>query len=140
MKLLFSAILMLSTIGLAAQQPPQPPGDDPISRYLIPPELVMTHSADLSLSDKQRATIKAEVQRTQSKFLDLQWDMQEASGKMAGLLQQTPIEEAKVLETADRIMSFEREIKRAHLAMLIRIRNALTADQIAKLEAFRKAR
>ncbi|HKR63639.1 MAG TPA: hypothetical protein VJZ00_07905 [Thermoanaerobaculia bacterium] len=45
-----------------------------------------------------------------------------------------------MLETADRIMSFEREIKRAHLGMLVRLRNALTAAQLAKLDAIRKSK
>jgi Spy/CpxP family protein refolding chaperone len=139
MKSMLAAIFALAALGAFAQQP-QPPGVDPMSRYLIPPELVMTHSADLGLSDRQRSTIKAEIQKTQAKLLEFQWDLQEESGKMAHLLEQTTIDEAKVLETADRIMSFEREIKRAHLAMLVRIRNALTAEQIAQLNALRNVK
>jgi Spy/CpxP family protein refolding chaperone len=139
MKSMLAAIFALVALGAFAQQP-QPPGVDPMSRYLIPPELVMTHSADLGLSDRQRSTIKAEIQKTQAKLLEFQWDLQEESGKMAHLLEQTTIDEAKVLETADRIMSFEREIKRAHLAMLVRIRNALTAEQIAQLNALRNVK
>lgn len=56
------------------------------------------------------------------------------------LLQQSPADETKILEQADRIMALEREIKRAHLALLVRIKNTLTAEQIAKLEAIRRAK
>ena len=35
-------------------------------------------------------------------------------------------------------MSLEREIKRAQLTLLIRIKNSLTPEQLAKLDAFRK--
>ena len=61
-------------------------------------------------------------------------------GTPATLRTRAPIDETKVLETADRIMSFEREIKRAHLGMLVRLRNALTAAQLAKLDAIRKSK
>jgi len=132
-------LVALLAIPVAAQQP-QPPQDDPISRNLIPPELVMSQSEQLGLSEKQRAAIKAEIQKTQAKFVDVQWDLQEQTSRMVQLLQQSPVDEAKVLEQADKIMSLEREIKRTHLAMLIRIKNALTAEQIAKLEAARRGK
>jgi Spy/CpxP family protein refolding chaperone len=135
---------LLAPLAAAAQPPPQPPqpppGSDPIGRYLAPPELVMSQSEEIGLTDKQRAAIKAEIQKTQAKFLDAQWDLQEHTGKMSRLLQQTPVDEAKVLEEADRVMSLEREIKRAQLTLLIRIRNALTAEQNAKLEALRRGK
>lgn len=112
--------------------------DDPISKYLIPPELVMAHSQEIALTDAQSAAIRSEVRKTQTKFLDLQWDMQEETGRMTQLLQQVPVDEAKVLERADKIMALEREVKRAHLAMLVRLKNLLTPAQIAKLNALRK--
>jgi Spy/CpxP family protein refolding chaperone len=45
-----------------------------------------------------------------------------------------------VLEQADKIMGLEREVKRAHLTLLLRIKNTLTPEQIAKLEAMRKGK
>jgi Spy/CpxP family protein refolding chaperone len=76
----------------------------------------------------------------QAKFIDAQWDLQEQTAKMTQLLQQSPADETKILEQADKIMALEREIKRSHLALLVRIKNALTAEQIAKLEAMRRGR
>jgi Spy/CpxP family protein refolding chaperone len=128
--------LIAPLIALAQQQPPSP-NDDPIGRYLIPPELVMSQSEQIGLNEKQRATIKGEIQKMQTRFLDGQWDLQEQTGRMVKLLQQWPADEAKILEQADRIMALEREIKRAHLTLLVRIKNALTPEQIAKLESFR---
>ena len=119
-------LLLLLAAPLFAQE-------DPIGKNLIPPELVMSQSESIGLTDKQRATIKSEVQKTQAKFAGVQWDLQEATTKMSNLLQQTPVDEAKVLEQADRVMALEREMKRAQLTLLIRIRNALTAEQIAQL-------
>jgi Spy/CpxP family protein refolding chaperone len=140
MKASLVLFLLLSPFALVAQQPPQQPDNDPMGRYLIPPELVMSQSEQIGLTEKQRATIKAEVQKMQAKFLDAQWDMQEQTSKMTQLLQQTPIDEAKVLELADKIMSLERDIKRVHLGLLVRIKNTLTAEQIARLEAVRRGK
>ena len=127
--------LLLFALPLFAQQPPP---DDPLARYLVPPDLIMAHSQELNLLEKQRAAIKAEVQKAQSKFIDLQWDMKEESEKMVRLLQQTPADEARILEQADKVMSMEREIKKTQLSLLIRIRNTLTAEQVAKLDEIRR--
>ena len=124
------------TLSAWAQQPS--PEDDPIGRQLFPPDLIMAQSQRLHLDDKQRTTIKTEVQRAQSKFFDLQWEAKEAGEAMAQLLQQTPIDEARVLEQADKVMAREREIKKIHLSMLIRIKNALTREQIALLTQMRQ--
>jgi Spy/CpxP family protein refolding chaperone len=137
MKSFLLALLLIAPLSLFAQQPQPSPDNDPIGRYLIPPELVMSHSEQIGLTEKQRATIKAEIQKMQSKFLDAQFDLQEQSGKMTQLLQHSPADETKILDQADRIMALEREIKRAHLTLLVRIKNALTAEQIAKLDAMR---
>jgi len=127
--------LLLFALPLFAQQPPP---DDPLARYLVPPDLIMAHSQELNLLEKQRAAIKAEVQKAQSKFIDLQWDMKEESEKMVRLLQQTPADEARILEQADKVMAMEREIKKTQLSLLIRIRNTLTAEQLAKLDEIRR--
>ena len=129
------AWILFAAAPLLAQQPPQ---DDPIARYLVPPDLIMGHSQELNLQEKQRAAIKSEVQKAQSKFIDLQWDMKEESEKMVRLLQQTPADEMKILEQADKVMSMEREIKKTQLSLLIRIRNTLTAEQMAKLDEIRR--
>ena len=124
--------LLFVAVPLFAQQ------DDPIGRYLAPPDVIMAHSQELALQEKQRAAIKAEVQKAQSKFIDAQWDMKEESEKMVRLLQQAPADEARILEQADKVMALEREIKKTQLALLIRIKNVLTAEQLAKLDAIRR--
>jgi Spy/CpxP family protein refolding chaperone len=139
MKSSLLALLLIAPLAMFAQQPPTP-DNDPIGRYLIPPELVMSQSEQIGLNEKQRTTIKGEIQKMQAKFIDAQWDLQEQTGRMTQLLQQSPADETKILEQADKIMALEREIKRAHLTLLIRIKNALTTEQIAKLEAMRRGK
>ncbi len=135
-RVLFLALLLMP-VAAWPQQPPAPE-NDPIGRYLPAPELVMSQSEALGLTEKQRSAIKGEIQRMQMKFIDAQWDLQENTSRMSHLLQQVPVDEAKVLEQADRIMSLEREIKRAHLTLLIRIKNTLSTEQIAKLDALKR--
>ena len=134
----FAAIVALLLPVFALAQNPQPqPQDDPIGKFLFPPELIMAHGEELGLQDKDRAAIKNEVQKAQSKFFDLQWQTREETDKMVKLLQQSPADEAKILEQADRVMALEREIKRTHLTLLIRLRNMLTPEQQAKLRQWR---
>ena len=135
MKRLFITLLFLS-ISAFAQQPP--PNDDPIGRQLFPPEMVMGHQEELGLQEKQRAAIRNEVHKVQSRFVDLQWQHSEDTEKMANLLRGTPIDEAKVLEQADKVMAQEREVKKMQLSMLVRIRNLLTPEQITKLQEIRR--
>jgi Spy/CpxP family protein refolding chaperone len=130
----FAFILLIAASSFAEEKP-----DDPIGRYLVPPDLIMSHSQQLNLAEKQRAAIKSEVSKAQAKFIDMQWDMKEETEKMVRLLQQTPADEARILEQADKVMALEREIKKTQLSLLIRIRNALTTEQIAKLEEIRRA-
>ena len=136
MRRLFIAILLLS-IPAFGQQPPSP-NDDPIGRQLFPPELVMGHQEELALQEKQRTAIRAEVVKVQTRFVDLQWQLSEDTEKMVNLLRGVPIDEAKVLEQADKVMAVERDVKKMQLSMLIRIKNLLTAEQIARLQEIRR--
>lgn len=134
------ALLFLAagaTFPALAQQPGRE--EDPIGRYLYPPELIMSHQQEIVLQEKQRAAIKSELQKAQSKFFDFQWQMKEEGERMTQLLQATPVDEAKVLEQADKIMSLEREVKKTHLSLLIRIKNTLTREQQAKLAEIQKS-
>lgn len=132
------ATMLLACSSLFGQMPPRPPDQDPIGRLLFPPELIMSHQEELQLQDKQRAAIRAEIVKLQTKVVDLQFQLSDEAEHMATLLKATPIDEAKVLEQSDKVMSLERDIKRLHLGTLIRIKNALTAEQIAKLQELRR--
>jgi Spy/CpxP family protein refolding chaperone len=132
------AVLLLLSLAGSARGWAQPPGDDPIARNVFPPELVMKYSQEIGLDDRQRAAIRSNVQGVQSKFLDLQWDLQEESQKMVRLLQAQPVNEAAVLAEVDKVLALEREIKRAQISLLVKIKNLLTEPQQAKLQELRK--
>jgi len=132
------AIPLVFVAALAHAEAPKPGGDDPIGARLFPPELIMKHQRELAVEDKQRDAIVAEVQKTQAQLVPLQWQMQGASEAMAKLLDAPKLDEAKVLAQADKIMGIEREFKRAHLTLLIRLRNLLSETQRARLMELRK--
>jgi len=136
MRLLWIPILLVAAVAHA--DGPKPGNEDPIGARLFPPELIMKHQRELGIDDKQRDTIVAEVQKTQAQIVPLQWQMQGASEAMAKLLDAPRIDEAKVLAQADKVMAIERDFKRAHLTLLIRIRNLLTESQRSKLMELRK--
>jgi Spy/CpxP family protein refolding chaperone len=124
-------LLALSHPAAAAETPS--PGDDPLARHLFPPERVMGHAQEIGLDDTQRTAIRKEVQKAQSKFLDLQFDIQTEMETMVRLVQQNRVDEPKVLAQLDRVLSLEKEIKKTQISLLVRIKNILTPAQQAKL-------
>jgi Spy/CpxP family protein refolding chaperone len=115
----------------------QHPGDDPIGRNLFPPELVMQNQEAVGLNDEQKTFLKTEIRQAQVKFTDLQWKLQDEMEKMASLIKQPHPDEQQVLAQLEKVLGFEREIKRAQIALLVHIKNKLTPEQQARLEDIR---
>jgi Spy/CpxP family protein refolding chaperone len=138
---LLAAISLTNARSASANTEAGPGGgtDDPFAQYLYPPERVMAHAMDIGLDDAQKTAIRNEVQKVQGKFLDLQFELQGESEKMVRLLQEKTIDEPKVLAEVDRILALEREIKKAQIGLLVRIRNLLTPAQRARLTEFQKS-
>src|SRR5438876_441376 len=107
----------------------------PLARALGPPQLVMQHQQDIGLRAEQRAGITKAIQEFQTKVVDLQWRMQEQSQRLAALLGKPAVDQAAALAQVDEVLGVEREIKRAHMTLLIQIKNVLSAEQQEKLAA-----
>lgn len=114
------------------------PSSDPIAEHLYPPELIMQNQQVLGLTDEQKTAIRKEIQTAQSTFTDWQWKLQDQMETMVSLIKQDRVDEQKVLNQLDQILNIEREIKRTHFTLVIRIKNKLTSDQIAKLVDLKK--
>jgi Spy/CpxP family protein refolding chaperone len=136
---------VLVTANLAAQgappmggrSPGAGPGPEDWGRSFFPPELVMQHQSEIGLQDSQRAALTSAIQQAQSKFMDTQWKLSAEGEKMGRLLQGPQVDEAAVLDEVDRILNLEREIKRAQVGLMVRIKNMLTPAQQAKLSDIR---
>jgi Spy/CpxP family protein refolding chaperone len=129
-------LLALSILPAAVAE--TPPEEDPLARHVFPPELVMKHQQEIELTERQRETIKGEIQKVQSRFLDLQWQMQKEMEKLVSLLDAGPVDESRALAQAEALMRLETETKKMHLAMLVRIKNLLTEEQQSRLARLRE--
>jgi Spy/CpxP family protein refolding chaperone len=127
MKQIILALLLL--VPLSAQQPP----DDPLRDVLFPPEVVMQHQQAIGLSDEQKNNLKMDVRQAQLKFTELQWTLQDEMERLASLLKQSKVDEKQASSQLDKVLAAEREIKRAQLMLLIRIKNNLTPAQQTQL-------
>lgn len=124
--------------GRAAWAQDGKPADDPIAQNLFPPELVMKYRQEINLDEVQSKAIKEAIQKAQAKFLDLQWDAQSETEKLVQLLKARPIDENAVLAQVDQVLNREREIKRAQISLLVRIKNQLNEAQQNKLMELRR--
>ncbi len=137
------AIALAAALAAAAPAGAEAPGGgprpDPIAARLYPPELVMSHQRELGIDDRQREAIIEQIEKAQSQIVKLQWQMQAASEQLVKLLDAPRVDEAQALAQAERVMTLERDFKKVHLALLIRIRNVLTDTQRARLAELRRA-
>ncbi len=131
------ALVWCGTLRAQQTPPVPPPPDDPLARVLFPPELVMQHQQDIALRPEQRAAITKAIQDFQTKVVDLQWKMQDQSQRLVTLLQKPTVDQTAALAQVDDVLGVEREVKRAHLTLLIQIKNTLSAEQQEKLAAAR---
>lgn len=116
------------------------PGRDPVGENLFPPELVMSHQKAIGLEDAQKTSIRSEILKTQTRFTELQWQLQDAMETLVYLLRKDTVDEPQVLAELDKVLNFEREIKRTQLGLAVRIKNKLTPEQQARLRQLRTER
>lgn len=101
---------------------------------LFPPSLIMRQQQELGLSSSQAEAIKAEMRNFQGKVVDIQWDLNDRQARLDALLEAEQIDAAAAESAIDAVLQSENALKKAHLVMLIAIRNALEPAQVAQLE------
>jgi hypothetical protein len=131
-------LLVLLVSAAAAWGQDRLTGEDPVAQSLFAPELVMKYRQEINLDEGQSKTIRAEIGKAQAKFLDMQWDMQSETQKLAQLLKARPVDETAVLAQVDQVLNRERDIKKTQISLLVRIKNTLTEAQQNKLMELRR--
>lgn len=139
---LLTLALVLAATNLAAQGPPPGPhgpgpGPEDWARSFFTPELVMQHQSEIGLQEAQRATLTTAVQQAQAKLTEVQWKLSAEGEKLSRLFQSAQVSEPQVLDQVDRILNLERDVKKAQISLMVRIKNTLTAAQQAKLTEIR---
>src|SRR5712691_2955650 len=134
---------LLGVVMVAAQQPQPaqpPPGQmqphppmDPLGDAMFPPEMIMQHTRDLNLTDEQKTFMRGEIQKTTTRFNELQWQLQDAMEALHDSMKANPVNEQLALARLDKVLDTEREIKRLHFGLAISIKNKLTPEQQNKL-------
>ena len=102
---------------------------------LFPPNLILENQQELELSRQQFTSIREAVVQVQADVAEHEWDMREAYLRIMEELDAEPIDEERVIEIANEALLAENEIKKQQMAMLIRVRNILTDDQVEYLRS-----
>lgn len=131
--LLLALFSLLPAAAAMAQSPPA----DPLERAIFPPELVMQNQERLGLTEAQRQEIVRELQQTQTDLVPLQMSMAEHAEALLSILADAHIDEGAALDAAGAVMALEVEVKKRHLALVIRVKNLLTEEQQAILTDLR---
>jgi len=130
-------IALLACASSALGQNPKP--DDAFAQALFDPQLVLRHAQSIGLTAAQRRTILDELKATQTSLGPLQAEMTEPALDLVDLLNQSRVDEAKVVAKMDQVLKIENEVKKKQATLLVRIKNVLTPEQQARLRELRSA-
>jgi Spy/CpxP family protein refolding chaperone len=135
-------VLALATAGALHAEPFRggPDRRPPFLEHLFPPVLVMRNQGEIGLTDGQRDAITRAMAKTEKQLVDLRWQFEGESEKLTRLLRGTTVDESAAMAQAAKVMDVEQRMKRAHLALLVRIKNQLTPAQQETLATLRPAR
>ena len=147
-------LVLLGVVTAGAQQPPPPPDPtnqpdqprtpsphphhDPLGDAIFPPEMIMAHQRELALTDEQKTYMRGEINKTSARFNELQWQLQDAMEALGITMKENVVNEQQALAQLDRVLDSEREIKRLHMELAIRLKNKLTPEQQLKLQGMRR--
>jgi Spy/CpxP family protein refolding chaperone len=141
--LMTAALVMLAVLAgsapAAAQTAPKQEAD-PFATVLFPPELIMQHARAIRLNDEQRNAITRLIGQVQGRVLGLQLELVEQVATLKQTLSATRVDQDRALDQLNRVLETEKSIKKAHLEMLLRIKNVLRPEQQAELARLRDAR
>src|SRR5215510_14145483 len=135
------AFLIATVVAQQSNQPPQsphpPPNPDPLAHLMFPPDMIMGHARQLNLTEEQKAFMRSEIQKTTVSFQELQWKLQDQMELLQETMKSTSVNEQQALAQLDKVLEVEREIKRLHIGLAVRLKNRLTPEQQDQLHKMR---
>jgi len=105
---------------------------------LFAPKIILEHQDELGLTKEQFTAIRAAVVEVQASVAGHEWDLREAYMQTLASLDETPVDEDKVLQSVEAALLAENEVKKLQVRMLIKLRNLLTDEQKEFLQAQRQ--
>jgi len=127
-------LILIATGAMAQGTGPQ---KDVFKGKLFPPNIILEHQDELNLSKEQFTAIRAAVVEVQASVAEHEWDLREAYQKAMADLEESPVDEEKVLASIEDALLAENKVKQLQVAMLIRLRNLLTDEQMVYLQSVR---
>ena len=127
--LVAAAVFSLSTAAIADTK------QDPFKGKLFAPNVILENQDALGLSKEQFTAIRAAVVEVQSRVAGYEWDLRQAYVALLAELDKKPVDEDSVLKHVSTALLAENEVKKNQVAMLVRLKNLLTDEQIAYLES-----
>src|ERR1044072_8277822 len=101
-----ACVMGISIAAPAPQPPPQPdppqqPGTPPpppdLADAMFPPDMIMQHQRELGLTDDQKTFMRSEIQRTTTRFNELQWQLQDAMEALHETMKASQVNEEQAL-------------------------------------------
>jgi Spy/CpxP family protein refolding chaperone len=111
---------------------------DPIFSSLFPPELIMQHRRAIGLSDEQRDAISRLIGDVQGRVTALQWELLDEIEDLGSITGRERVDLDRSIDQLGDVLDKEKEIKQAHLEMLVRIKNLLSSEQQTMLTELRR--
>jgi Spy/CpxP family protein refolding chaperone len=111
---------------------------DPFSSVLFTAEEVMQHGRAIDLNDEQRDAITRLIENLQGRVVALQWRLLDETESVREALEGPRVDLDRVMDRFRQALETETEIKRAHLELLVRIKNVLRPEQQEKLRELRR--
>ncbi len=115
------------------------PAKDPFRSKLLPPDIVMRLGHKAGVTTDQRKAIITLVSKRQSAMLETSLEMETHAGELLAALDENPVDEERAKAAFAKVLATETAVKKAHFALLIDIRNLLSAEQLEQLQALREA-
>ncbi len=107
-------------------------------RNLFTPEMIMRNRAKLELNESQKNEIIELVQEFQSGIVAVEWNLEEAKASLDDALGAQPIQVKNVEQALDSVLQHEARVKKMHLLMLVKIKDALQPAQIDTLRQIKR--
>jgi len=131
---IFTTALLLCGQTLWAQKQQQP---DMFADSFFAPELLLQQAEAIGLTDDQLTSIQSALEKAQPRFQDLNLRLEKEKDALVALTRKDQVKEKAAIDQLDKMLDIERELRRTHVALMITLKNKLTAEQLAKLKEIR---
>jgi hypothetical protein len=74
--------------------------------------------------------MRSEIQKTTVAFQELQWKLQDQMELLHDTMKSTSVNEQQALAQLDRVLDVEREIKRLHIGLAVRLKNRAPEEPV----------